>query len=122
MSAPGPGNVVVLRPIAEDDWPAAHAWASQERVCRFQAWGPNTVQQAAARQLVQLGFGEHALHRIYATCDPRNTASAAVLGLLGMQYEGRMRETTLRDGWRDSDLYSILVHEWHGQRSPGFAG
>jgi [ribosomal protein S5]-alanine N-acetyltransferase len=26
---------------------------------------------------------------------------------------GRMRETTLiRDGWRDSDLYSVLVHEW----------
>lgn len=32
-----------------------------------------------------------------------------------MHYEGRMRETTLiRDGWRDSDLYSVLVHEWQG--------
>jgi [ribosomal protein S5]-alanine N-acetyltransferase len=29
-----------------------------------------------------------------------------------MHYEGRMRETTLiRDGWRDSDVYSVLVHE-----------
>jgi [ribosomal protein S5]-alanine N-acetyltransferase len=159
-----------------DDWPAVHAWASQEKVCRYQVWGPNTAEQtrefvwdaakawtsvprtrfvyaitldgcvagncelnlrsqiqgeisyalhpdywgkglatAAARQLVQLGFDDHDLHRIFATCDPRNVASAAVLQRLGMTYEGRMRETTLiRDGWRDSDLYSVLADEWHG--------
>ena len=171
---------MVLRPIAEDDWPAVHAWASQEQVCRYQVWGPNTAAQtrefvreaarawacvprtrliyaitlrgpvvgncqldlrdrdqgeisyalhpgywghgvatAAARQLVQIGFDDHYLHRIFATCDPRNIASAAVLQRLGMQYEGRMRETMLiRDGWRDSDLYSVLAHEWHGQVVP----
>lgn len=179
MKRPGQGKAL-LRPIAEDDWPAVHAWASQERVCRYQPWGPNTAEQtrefvreaarawttltrerfvfaitlnghvagncelilrgrnqgevsyvlhpdywgqglatAAARQLVQLGFGEYHLHRIFATCDPRNLASAAVLRRLGMQYEGRMRETMLiRDGWRDSDLYSVLVHEWRGQATP----
>jgi RimJ/RimL family protein N-acetyltransferase len=70
------------------------------------------VATAAARHLIQIGFGEHNLHRIFATCDPRNTASAAVLRRLGMHYEGRMRETALiRDGWRDSDLYSLLAHE-----------
>ena len=165
---------MALRPITEDDWPTVHAWASQDRVCRYQVWGPNTPAQtrefvrgaarawscvprtrlvyaitlqgsvigncelnlrdrdqgeisyalhpdcwgrglatAAARLLVQVGFDDHELHRIFATCDPRNTASAAVLHRLGMHYEGRMRETTLiRDGWRDSDLYSLLVHEW----------
>jgi [ribosomal protein S5]-alanine N-acetyltransferase len=36
---------MVLRPIAKDDWPAVHAWASQERICRYQAWGPNTAEQ-----------------------------------------------------------------------------
>jgi [ribosomal protein S5]-alanine N-acetyltransferase len=179
MTGPESGNLV-LRPIAEDDWPAVHAWARQERVCRYQAWGPNTPAQtrkfvrdaatawtcvprtrliyaitlrrsvvgncqldlrdrdqgeisyalhpdywgqgvatAAARRLVQIGFDDHDLHRIFATCDPRNIASAAVLQRLGMQYEGRMRETMLiRDGWRDSDLYSLLVHEWHGQVVP----
>jgi [ribosomal protein S5]-alanine N-acetyltransferase len=36
-----------------------------------------------------------------------------------MHYEGRMRETTLiRDGWRDSDLYSVLADEWHGDGGP----
>lgn len=170
---------VLLRPIEEDDWPAVHAWASQERVCRYQSWGPNTPEQThefvlaaahawtftprarlvyvvtlggcvigncelnlrgrsqgeisyglhpgywgkglattAARQLVQVGFEKHGLHRVFGTCDPRNVASAAVLRRLGMSYEGRMRETTLiRDGWRDSDLYSVLVGEWHDNSS-----
>jgi ribosomal-protein-alanine N-acetyltransferase len=75
-------------------------------------WGQG-MATAAARQLVRLGFGEHDLHRIFATCDPRNIAPAAILRRLGMHYEGRMRETILiRDGWRDSDLYSVLAHEW----------
>lgn len=40
-------------------------------------------------------------------------ASARVLAKLGMTYEGRLRHTQLiRDGWRDSDTYSILEDEW----------
>ena len=71
-------------------------------------WGQG-IATAAARQLVGLGFGEHKLHRIFATCDPRNEASARVLAKIGMTYEGRMRETMwIRDGWRDSDLYAVL--------------
>ena len=53
------------------------------------------------------------MHRIYATCDPRNVASSRVLGKLGMTREGRLRHTSLiRDGWRDSDVFSILDDEW----------
>jgi RimJ/RimL family protein N-acetyltransferase len=74
-------------------------------------WGQG-IATAAARQLLDLGFGEHARHRIFATCDPRNVASAAVLKKIGMQYEGRMRGTALiRDGWRDSDLYARLADD-----------
>jgi ribosomal-protein-alanine N-acetyltransferase len=75
-------------------------------------WGRGYATDAAAR-LVDLGFHTFGRHRVYATCDPRNTASARVLTKLGMKYEGRMRETILvRDGWRDSDLYAVLSHEW----------
>ena len=67
---------------------------------------------AAARELLRLGFGEHGRHRIFGTCDPRNLASAAVLRKIGMRYEGRMRGTAyIRDGWRDSELYAILVDD-----------
>jgi ribosomal-protein-alanine N-acetyltransferase len=76
------------------------------------AWGRG-LGSAAARELLRIGFAEHGLHRIYATCDPRNLGSARVLATIGMTYEGRMRETILiRDGWRDSDLYAILDREW----------
>ncbi|WIM93610.1 GNAT family protein [Actinoplanes oblitus] len=75
-------------------------------------WGRG-LATAAARWMVGAAFGEHRRHRVYATCDPRNVASARVLTRIGMRHEGRMRETELiRDGWRDSDLYAVLTHEW----------
>ena len=74
-------------------------------------WGRG-IATAAARELLRLGFHDHARHRIFATCDPRNLASAAVLQKIGMRYEGTMRGTALiRDGWRDSDLYAKLAHD-----------
>lgn len=75
-------------------------------------WGHGYATEAA-RLLLDFGFAALALHRIVATCDPRNLASARVLQKLGMTHEGHHRETMrLRDGWRDSDLYSILEDEW----------
>ncbi|WP_203899600.1 GNAT family N-acetyltransferase [Virgisporangium aliadipatigenens] len=74
-------------------------------------WGRG-VATAAARELLRIGFREHDRHRVFGTCDPRNVASAAVLRKVGMRYEGRMRGTAyIRDGWRDSDLYAILVDD-----------
>jgi ribosomal-protein-alanine N-acetyltransferase len=65
------------------------------------------------RALVTFGFTALKLHRIAATCDPRNLASGRILQRIGMTYEGRLRRDRLiRDGWRDSDLYAILEDEW----------
>ena len=75
-------------------------------------WGRG-LATAAARRLLELCFTEHGLHRVFATCDPRNVASGRVLRRLGMTHEGRLREVLLiRDGWRDSDVYGLLAHEW----------
>ncbi|ADD42170.1 GNAT family N-acetyltransferase [Stackebrandtia nassauensis] len=75
-------------------------------------WGRG-LGTAVGAELLRVGFDGLGLHRIAATCDPRNRASAAVLGKLGMSFEGRMRHTRrIGDGWRDSDLYSILDGEW----------
>jgi [ribosomal protein S5]-alanine N-acetyltransferase len=66
-----------------------------------------------ARRLLAFGFGDLRLHRIFAMCDPRNTASERVMQRAGMQYEGHLRHTLLiHDGWRDSLVYSILEDEW----------
>ncbi|GAA3131926.1 GNAT family protein [Streptomyces rameus] len=76
------------------------------------AWG-HGVGTAIGRQLLVRGFEHLKLHRIYATCDPRNLGSARVLAKLGMTWEGRHRHTALiRDGWRDSEMFSILEDEW----------
>jgi [ribosomal protein S5]-alanine N-acetyltransferase len=74
-------------------------------------WGQG-LGTALARLLLALGFERFGLHRIYATCDPRNLGSGRVLQKVGMTHEGRLRETMqIRDGWRDSDVYGILEHE-----------
>ncbi len=66
-----------------------------------------------ARGLVKFGFEDLGLHRIHATCDPRNVQSARVLEKAGMQREGCLREHVLQRGeWRDSWLYAILEREY----------
>nr|WP_144924768.1 GNAT family protein [Paenibacillus bovis] len=169
-------NRLLLREFTESDWIDLHLYASQEIVCQFQPWGPNTesdskdfvhqvIQDSAkeprtrfalaivynesmigtgelnirdetnkvgevayvvhpdfwgkgiatevATLLIDFGFKQINLHRIFATCDPRNIGSSKVLEKVGMTKEGRIREDMLiRDGWRDSLLYSVLEHEW----------
>lgn len=74
-------------------------------------WGQG-IGTEIGRQLLSYGFGELGLHRIHATCDPRNLGSSRVLAKIGMTYEGRLRHTALiRDGWRDSMIFSILEGE-----------
>jgi len=89
----------------------ARSTAEIAYVIHPRVWGQG-IATAAARELLRLGFGVHGRHRMFATCDPRNLASAAVLRKVGMQYEGRMRGTAyIRDGWRDSDLYARLADD-----------
>jgi [ribosomal protein S5]-alanine N-acetyltransferase len=42
----------------------------------------------ATRRLLAFGFNELGLHKIFATCDPENRASVAVLPKNGMDQEG----------------------------------
>ncbi|MFS0690958.1 GNAT family N-acetyltransferase [Sporosarcina sp. 179-K 8C2 HS] len=171
-------DIVILREMEENDWKDVHKYASQQKVCQYQPWGPNSEQETkdfvqqvlrdakkeprsrfvfavivkesgemvgageinirdfsnrvgeiayivnpqywgkgyateVAKLLIAYGFNEFSLHRIFATCDPRNIGSSRVLEKIGMIKEGRMRENLLlRDGWRDSLLYSILEHEF----------
>jgi ribosomal-protein-alanine N-acetyltransferase len=74
-------------------------------------WGQGYATEAA-RAFVALGFAELGLHRIYATCDPANVASARVMEKIGMQREGHLRDHRWMKGkWRDSYLYAILEQE-----------
>ena len=67
----------------------------------------------AARLLVGYLFTARGKHRIAASCDARNAASAAVLERLGMRREGHLRESTWAKGeWTDDLLYGLLHDEW----------
>jgi len=67
----------------------------------------------AARLLVGYLFTARGKHRIAASCDARNAASAAVLERLGMRREGHLRQSTWAKGeWTDDLLYGLLHDEW----------
>jgi RimJ/RimL family protein N-acetyltransferase len=75
-------------------------------------WGQGYGTETA-RALLKFSFEQLNLHRLFATCDPANIASARVLEKTGMQREGRFREHRWAKGkWRDSLLYAILDYEW----------
>jgi RimJ/RimL family protein N-acetyltransferase len=75
-------------------------------------WGHGYATDAA-RTLVDFGFRALDLHRITAAIGPENAASVAVVRRLGFRREGRLRDHVFTNGaWRDSELYSLLAHEW----------
>jgi len=76
------------------------------------AWGKGYATEAAAA-LVDFGFGELGLSRIYAHVLAGNEASCRVLEKLGMMSEG-MRRQHVRKGKRllDVRLFGMLRDEW----------
>jgi RimJ/RimL family protein N-acetyltransferase len=58
------------------------------------------------------------VHRIAATLDPANIASARLLERLGFRYEGRSVGAALvRGTWEDDDRYAVLAHEYRSWRT-----
>jgi [ribosomal protein S5]-alanine N-acetyltransferase len=85
-----------------------HARGQLGYVLRRDAWGRGWAT-AAATAMVRFGFEQLGLHRVEATCDPANVASARVLEKAGMTREGLMRDHMLtRGSWRDSLLYAAI--------------
>jgi RimJ/RimL family protein N-acetyltransferase len=71
----------------------------------------------AGRALLALGFGGAGMHRIYARCDARNTASAKVMERLGMRREAHFREHVMVKGaWDEELIYAMLEDEWRARR------
>jgi RimJ/RimL family protein N-acetyltransferase len=67
----------------------------------------------AGHALLQYLFRSRGKHRVVATCDPRNVASARVLQRLGMRQEAHLRESTWAKGeWTDDLLFAVLEREW----------
>jgi ribosomal-protein-alanine N-acetyltransferase len=90
----------------------AHRRADIGYVVRRDRWGEGFATEAA-RVLVDFGFRDLDLYRIWATAHPDNPASSRVLEKIGMEYEGRIRgHMFVKGAWRDSLAYSILRPDW----------
>lgn len=71
----------------------------------------------AARALCAFGFEVMGLHRIYARCDARNSASERVMQRLGMRKEAHFREhMQVKGRWDEELIYAILESEWFERR------
>ena len=84
-----------------------------------------TIAPAHQRQ----GFGKSAVtalldylftvlskHRVFASVDPRNTASMALLRNVGMRQEAHFRQSLLwRGEWVDDVVFALLSSEWKSQ-------
>jgi len=71
-------------------------------------WGKGYATEAATAML-RFGFDQLGIHKIIATCDPDNVASAHVLEKIGMRYEGHLHDHLLiRGQWRDRLTFGAL--------------
>lgn len=75
-------------------------------------WG-NGYATEACEKIIEYGFNEHKLNRIYSRCMVRNGASRRVMEKSGMKWEGRLRQEFLKeDVYEDMDYLSILASEF----------
>jgi RimJ/RimL family protein N-acetyltransferase len=67
----------------------------------------------AVSLLLRYLFDHLGKHRVAASCDSRNLASAKVLAAVGMRQEGhRLESTWSKDEWTDDLLFALLRREW----------
>jgi RimJ/RimL family protein N-acetyltransferase len=109
IDADGLGLVghVYFKLVSVDDLTAEIGWALHRD---HQGKGFATE---AATALLDYAFGPLALHRVKAELDPRNTASIALCGRLGMREEAHFVEDLwFKGAWGDTGVYAILDREW----------
>jgi len=96
-------GLVILRGVEEGE-----IWYLVEP----ESWGKGVATEAA-RQMLDCGFGELGLHRIWATCLPENPASSRVLEKAGMRKEGFLvKNLKIHGEWKSSFLFAMLAEEW----------
>jgi [ribosomal protein S5]-alanine N-acetyltransferase len=75
-------------------------------------WGKGYATEGA-RAILDMVFRQMNGHRAIAICHTENHASIRVAEKVGMQREGRTRQTILIAGvWHDEYLYSLLEEEY----------
>lgn len=105
----GPIGEVMFRPLYRNEGRAEIGiWLVPE------VWGQGFGTEVTAAML-EYGFEQLRLHRIYAQPLARNDRSRGLLDSLGFTEEGVLRESRYIDGgFHDEVMYSLLEREWDG--------
>ena len=78
-------------------------------------WGMG-LGTSAGHAVLQYGFYNLKLNRIWLTVSETNNAAIRSYAKLGFFAEGRMREACFRDNkYHDKIVMSVLKHEWHNK-------
>ena len=94
-------------------WVDATASQGEVRFALAPAFRRKGYGSEAVKAVINFGFKEHRLHRIFARTSGRNEASARLLKNLGMRLEAHYREHALFQGEWDEELhFAILDREW----------
>lgn len=82
-------------------------WVSRQR------WNQGVASEAV-RRIVEFGFDEIGLHRIFAHHMTINPASGRVLQKAGFRHEGTLRQHVRKYGrYHDIEIYGLLAGEFH---------
>lgn len=118
-----PGDAISLAIIRKGDnklighislrWVDATAGQAEIRFIVSPDARRNGYAREAARAVLDLGFEELGMHRVFARCSARNEPSAKLLRHLGMRLEAHYREHALFQGEWDEELhFAVLDREW----------
>lgn len=78
-----------------------------------QGYGTETISWI----LNVLFSSEHSVHRVFASVDPRNFASAALFERVGFRKEAHFKESLWFKGqWVDDLIFGMLAKEWAGRK------
>jgi [ribosomal protein S5]-alanine N-acetyltransferase len=78
-------------------------------------YGRQGIAREAVHAVIDFGFSDLGLRRIFADVDPDNRASTRLVEALGFKCEGHFREEwETHIGVRDSLVYGLLASDWLG--------
>jgi RimJ/RimL family protein N-acetyltransferase len=70
----------------------------------------------AVRAVLAILFGTLGKHRVFASVDPRNAASLALMARLGFRREAHFIESLwFKEAWADDVIFALLEREWKRQ-------
>ena len=78
----------------------------------------NGYATEALKAILNLLFVKLNKHRVFASVDPRNLRSMALMRRLGLRQEGHfVRSLWFKDTWVDDAVFAMLADEWREQQT-----